>query len=112
MDNLEAPIIFPFAFSLLFFGVGYRVRFQSSDIKRGNKQDKGALQVCIRDLIGFGLSGLLVLPDVDPLCFAMWGNLPALEVERGACRSFLSHPSNGSSLCGLFVFTCLCLRMS
>ena len=50
---------------------------------KGEINDKGALQVCIRDLIGFGLSGLLALPDVGPLCFAMWENLPVLEVEKG-----------------------------
>lgn len=56
---------------------------------KGEINDKGALQVCIRDLIGFGLSGLLALPDLGPLCFAMWENLSVLEVERGAYRSSL-----------------------
>lgn len=96
----------PQSFSLLpfpFFSLGWVTESDSNPLTlKGEINDKGALQVCIRDLIGFGLSGLLVLPDVGLLCFAMWENLPVLEVERGACRSSLSHPCTISCLRGLF----------
>lgn len=100
MDNLE-----PWSFSLLpfpFFSLGWVTESDSNPLTlKGEINDKGALQVCIRDLIGFGLSGLLALPDVGPLCSAMWENLPALEMQRCACRSFLSHLCTISCYCGL-----------
>lgn len=77
MGNAGTLRNFPFFF--YYFGVGYGLRFRSSDIKKGNK-DKGAQQVCIRDLIGFGLSGPSALPDCQTwaLClFAVWENCVA-----------------------------------
>lgn len=94
---------FPFFF--YFFGVGYGVRFRSSDIKRGNK-DKGAQQVCIRDLIGFGLSGPPALPDCQTwaLCVLPCGRIALLEVAREVVR----HP--GMTPCARGVYVSVCIR--
>lgn len=88
---------FPF---FLVLGVGYGVRFRSSDIKRGNK-DKGAQQVCIRDLIGFGLSAPSALPDCQTwaLCVLLRGRFALLEVAREVAR----HPSAASGVWGVYV---------
>lgn len=81
---LDPSVIFPF---FLVLGVGYGVRFRSSDIKRGNK-DKGAQQVCIRDLIGFGLSAPSALPDCQTwaLCVLLRGRFALLEVAGEVAR--------------------------
>lgn len=57
--HLEPPIIHP-----LFISCDSHTNSDSDPLtfKRGNN-DKRALQVYIRDLIGFGLSGLQALPD-------------------------------------------------
>lgn len=88
---------FPFFF--YYFGVGYGLRFRSSDIKRGNK-DKGAQQVCIRDLIGFGLRGPSALPDCQTwaLCLLPCGRIALLEVVRRVVR----HPGLTLGVWGLY----------
>lgn len=98
---------FPFCF-FPSFSLGWVTESDSNPLTlKGEINDKGALQVCIRDLIGFGLSGPLAMPDVGSLCFAMWENLCcAGGRERGACRSSLSHPCNILCLCGLWVHVC------
>lgn len=85
MGNVGTLRNFPFFF--YYFGVGYGLRFRSSDIKRGNK-DKGAQQVCIRDLIGFGLRGPSALPDCQTwaLCLLPCGRIALLEVVRRVVR--------------------------
>jgi len=93
-------IIFPFPV----FSLGCIMESDSKPLTLKREiNDKGALQVCIRDLIAFGLSGLLALPDVGPLCFAMWENVPVLEVESRACGSSLSHP------CTVAMCVCVCV---
>lgn len=94
-------------FPLFFFlvlGVGFGVRFRSSDIKRGNK-DKEAQQVCIRDLIGFGLSAPSALPDCQTwaLCVLPRGRFALLEVAREVAR----HPGTTSGVWGVYVSACI-----